>query len=72
MYLKAFHESFHALSEIIGMAINDILTDYSLTTNLYERINILLDNQEQLVTLNNVLEDLGKEFRQLSEMEMKQ
>ena len=69
MYLKAFHESFHVLSEIIGMAINDILTDYLLTTNLYERINILLDNQEQLVTLNNVLEDHGKELRQLSEIE---
>jgi len=69
MHLKAFHESFHVLSEIIGNAINDILTDSSLTTGLYERINVLLDNQEQLVTLNSVLETLGKELRQLGEVE---
>jgi CPA2 family monovalent cation:H+ antiporter-2 len=69
MQLKAFHESFHVLSEIIGNAISDILTDPSLTTDLYERINILLDNQEQLVTLNAVLEDLGKELRNLSKVE---
>ncbi|MDH3903375.1 MAG: cation:proton antiporter, partial [Xanthomonadales bacterium] len=69
MHLKAFHESFHVLSEIIGNAINDILTDASLTTALYERINVLLDNQEQLVTLNTVLENLGKEIKTLSEDE---
>jgi CPA2 family monovalent cation:H+ antiporter-2 len=69
MQLKAFHESFHVLSEIIGNAINDILTDTSLTTELYERINTLLDNQEQLVTLNSVLESLGKELKTLSEVE---
>jgi CPA2 family monovalent cation:H+ antiporter-2 len=66
MYLKAFHESFHVLSGIIGHAIDDILTDSSLTTGLYERINILLDNQQQLVALNGVLEDLGKELKQLA------
>lgn len=69
MHLKAFHESFYVLSEIIGNAINDILTDASLTTGLYERINTLLDNQKQLVTLNSVLENLGKEIKTLSEDE---
>jgi len=69
MHLKAFHESFHVLSEIIGNAITDILTDASLTPDLYERINVLLDNQEQLVTLNSVLENLGKEVKKLSENE---
>ena len=69
MHLKAFHESFHVLSEIIGDAINNILTDASLTTDLYERINVLLDNQGQLVTLNTVLENLGKELRMLSGVE---
>ena len=69
MHLKAFHESFHVLSEIIGNAISNILTDASLTTDLYERINVLLDNQEQLVTLNSVLESLGKEIKTLSEDE---
>jgi CPA2 family monovalent cation:H+ antiporter-2 len=69
MHLKAFHESFLVLSEIIANAINNILTDTSLTTDLYERINVLLDNQEQLVTLNSVLENLGKEIKTLSEDE---
>jgi Trk K+ transport system NAD-binding subunit len=69
MHLKAFYESFRVLSEIIGNAINGILTNSSLTTDLYERINILLENQEQLVTLNSVLENLGKELRTLSEVE---
>ena len=69
MHLKAFYESFHVLSEVIGNAINDILKDASLTADLYERINVLLDNQEQLVTLNSVLENLGKEIKTLSEDE---
>ena len=69
MHLKAFYESFHVLSGIIGSAISDILTDPSLTTDLYERINTLLDNQEQLVKLNAVLENLGKELRTLSKVE---
>jgi CPA2 family monovalent cation:H+ antiporter-2 len=72
MQLKAFHESFRVLSEIIGDAINNIMTDESLTPELYERINTLLDNQEQLITLNQVLEDLAKELRQLSEVEKTQ
>ena len=69
MHLKAFHESFHVLSEIIGGAIQDILTDASMNTGLYERINVLLDNQEQLMALNAVLENLGKELGALSKVE---
>ena len=72
MQLKAFYESFLVLSEIIGDSIKNILTDTSLTTDLYERINTLLDNQEQLVTLNSVLESLGKELKTLSEVEKTQ
>ena len=72
MQLKAFYESFIVLSEIIGDAIKHILTDASLTTDLYERINTLLDNQEQLVTMNSVLESLGKELKPLGEVEQTQ
>jgi CPA2 family monovalent cation:H+ antiporter-2 len=70
--LKAFHESFHVLSEIIRAAIQDILTDASLAHELYERINTLLDNQEQLESLNSVLENLGKELKRLEEHEQTQ
>jgi len=67
--LKAFHESFHVLSEIIGAAIQEILTDASLAPEAYERINTLLDNQEQLESLNGVLESLGKELKRLEDHE---
>jgi CPA2 family monovalent cation:H+ antiporter-2 len=70
MYIKAFHDSFKILSKIIGNAIVTIISSASLSPKEYERINILLDNQDQLVALNNVLEDLGKELDSLSRHEM--
>jgi hypothetical protein len=70
MYIKAFHDSFKILSKIIGNAIVTIISSASLSPKEYERINILLANQDQLVTLNNVLEDLGKELDSLSRHEM--
>jgi len=70
MQLKALHESFHVLREIIGVAINDILTGTSLSTDIYERLNILLDNQEQLMNLNAILESLGRELRNLGKVEI--
>ena len=72
LHLKAFHESFHVLSEIIGEAIQGILANDSLAPASYERINVLLDNQEQLESLNGVLESLGKELKQLAEHESTQ
>lgn len=70
MYIKAFHDSFKILSKIIGNAIVTIISSASLSPKEYERINILLANQDQLVALNNVLEDLGKELDSLSRHEM--
>ena len=70
MYIKAFHDSFKILSKIIGNAMVTIISSASLSPKEYERINILLANQDQLVALNNVLEDLGKELDSLSRHEM--
>ncbi len=70
MYIKAFHDSFKILSKIIGNAIVTIISSASLSPKEYERINILLANQDQLVALNSVLEDLGKELDSLSRHEM--
>ena len=70
MYIKAFHDSFKILSKIIGNAIVTIISSASLSPKEYERINILLANQDQLVALNNVLEDLGKELDSLSRHEV--
>jgi len=50
------------LSEIIGDVIDDIIKHAGLSVKEYERINILLDNQKQLMAMNQVLEDLGKEL----------
>ena len=70
MYIKAFHDSFKILSKIIGNAIVTIISSASLSPKEYERINILLANQDQLVALNSVLEDLGQELDSLSRHEM--
>ena len=50
MHLKAFHESFIVLSEIIGKAIDDVLSGTSLTPAQYENINTLVDNQDHLIS----------------------
>ena len=67
MHLKAFHESFNVLSEIIGNAIGDLLSHASLTPGQYEAINMLVDNQDHLARMNDVMEDLGRELAQLAE-----
>jgi len=60
--VKALHDSFMVLSEIIGQAINDIMSNAELSVSEYERINTLLDNQHQLESINDLLEKLGKEL----------
>ena len=62
MHVKAFHDSFKVLSEIIGAAISNIMNNASLLAAEYERINTLMDNQHQLILINNALEELGKEL----------
>ena len=67
MHLKAFHESFTVLSEIIGNAIGDLLSHASLTPEQYEAINTLVDNQDHLARMNDVMDDLGRELALLAE-----
>jgi len=69
MQLKAFHESFNVLSEIISDAIKGVVSGGSLTPAEYEQINTLVDNQDQLVAMNEVLEALARELRLMSEAE---
>lgn len=70
MYIKAFHDSFKILSKIVGRAIVTIISSASLSAKEYERINLLLANQDQLVALNHVLEELGTELDSLSKHEL--
>jgi CPA2 family monovalent cation:H+ antiporter-2 len=65
MKIKAFYDSFKVLSEIIGSAIADIMKHANLNPMQYERISVLLDNQEHLVAMNDALEGLGRELKQL-------
>ena len=65
MHIKAFHESFKVLSEIIGNIIEEIMSKASLSPSDYERINTLMDNQHLLVTMNESLELLGRELKDL-------
>lgn len=65
MHIKAFHDSFIVLSEIIGDAISNIMKNAALSPKQYERISILLNNQDQLIAMNQALEGLGKELNAL-------
>lgn len=67
MRLKAYHESFKALSEIIETGIRRVIGRANLSPSQYETINTLLDNQTSLVSMNAVLEQLGRELLVLSE-----
>jgi len=66
MQLKALHDSFKVLSEIIEDAIRTIMKQAQLPPQQYERINILLDNQQQLTEMNEALERLGRELKDLA------
>jgi len=67
MHLKAFHESFIVLSEIIGKAIDDVMSGTSLTPAQYETINTLVDNQDHLISMNSVMEALSRELLLMAE-----
>lgn len=65
MELKALHDAFDVLVEIIDKAIADILQRGALAPAEYEKINTLVDNQKQLVQLNGTLIDLARGLKNL-------
>lgn len=69
MQIKAYYESFKVLNEITGGSISQILLEANLSPADYARINTLMDNQHQFVAMNQVLEELGKELKQLGQIE---
>ena len=68
MHIKAYHDSFKVLSEIVGAAINDIIANADMGTKGYERINTLLDNQHKLILMNESLEELAKELKAMEKI----
>jgi len=69
MEIKALHDAFDVLGEIIEKAIADVMKNATLTSAQYERINTLLDNQKQLVQLNDTLIDLAQHLKSLGKIE---
>ena len=65
MHIKAFHDSFKVLSEIVGDVISDVMSNARLSSSEYERINTLLHNQHLLISMNEALEHLGRELKVL-------
>jgi K+:H+ antiporter len=72
MYIKALHDSFAVLSEIVGNAIADVMKNASLSSSEYETINTLLDNQQQLISMNDTLVDLAKNLKSLERVDRTQ
>ena len=68
MHIKAFYDSFRVLSEIVDGVVSDLMSNATLSHDDYERINILLDNQHQLMEMNETLENLGRELNVLQEI----
>jgi CPA2 family monovalent cation:H+ antiporter-2 len=66
MQIKAYHEAFEALSEIISRATREVVARPGLTGEQYERINTVIDNHDRLIAMNAVLETLGRELYALA------
>jgi hypothetical protein len=66
LQIKAFHDSFRVLSEIIGSATENIMSNAKLSAPDYERLNTLIHNQHLLISMNEVLQDLAKELKSLT------
>ncbi len=67
--IKAFHDSFTVLSEIISKTIDRLVREGSLTPAQYEQIDTLLNNQHLLEVINESLEALGRELKDLETFE---
>jgi CPA2 family monovalent cation:H+ antiporter-2 len=65
LHIKALHDSFGVLSEIIGNAINRIMKETTLAPSQYERVNVLLDNQSLLRSMSDLLSTLAGELKDL-------
>jgi CPA2 family monovalent cation:H+ antiporter-2 len=69
LHIKALHDSFGVLSEIIGHAINRVMNETALAPSQYERVNVLLDNQGLLRSMNDLLSTLAGELKDMEATE---
>ncbi|NWK56784.1 cation:proton antiporter [Verrucomicrobiaceae bacterium N1E253] len=69
MSIKAFHESFKVLYEIIEKMLQKLSVSGTLATKEFERLNVISDNQRIMESMNHTLEAMGKELRGLEEVD---
>jgi hypothetical protein len=69
LHIKALHDSFGVLSELIGHAINRVMNETALAPSQYERVNVLLDNQGLLRSMNDLLSTLAGELKDMEATE---
>ncbi len=65
---KVFHDAFETLSGSINEAITDLTSRASLSPEQYSKINIILNNQHLLETVNSSLEKLGSELHNIKKI----
>ena len=67
MSLKALHESFNILCEIIDTHLKELSQQGHLSPDEFEQLSVISDNQRILESMSRALEELGRELRGLEE-----
>ena len=66
---KSFHNAFEALSSSINEAITDLSGKANLSPEQYSKINIILNNQHLLESVNHSLEKLGSDLNSIKKLD---
>ncbi len=66
---KLFHEAFDTLSGIINESIKELTSKANLSPDEYSKINLILNNQYLLESLNISLEKLGMELWSIKKLQ---
>ncbi len=66
---KVFHDAFEALSSSINEAITDLSGRANLSPEQYSKINLILNNQHLLESVNRSLEKLGSDLNSIKNID---
>ncbi len=66
---QRFHDAFDTLSATINESITELTSRATLSPAEYSKINIILNNQHLLETVNRSIEKLGSELASIKKME---
>ncbi len=70
MERKLFHEAFGTLSATINETITDLTSKTTLSSMEYNQINLILNNQHLLESINKSLEKLGNDLDSINNMKI--